>query len=99
MAAAREEMRSSMDIDRDVPASPHTPAAAAAAAQQDGTMANGVYNAQPERSPTPPPHRTSPSQSQPSDGGEAFKLAGNKFYKAGDYDRAIQEYNKGKLRV
>lgn len=97
MAAAREEMRSSMDIDRDVPTSPAV--AATSPAQHDATMANGVYNnAQLERSPTPPPHRTSPSQSQPSDGGEAFKLAGNKFYKAGDYDRAIQEYNKGRSK-
>lgn len=44
-----------------------------------------------DRSPTPPPHRSPPPN---SDGGESFKLAGNKFYKQGEYERAIQEYNK-----
>lgn len=98
MAAARDEsMRSSMDIDRDTPSSPQeTPPAS----QSDSapTNSNGVQHGDTERSPTPPPHRSSPPQSQPSDGGESFKLAGNKFYKAGDYERAIEEYNKGQLQ-
>lgn len=42
-----------------------------------------------ERSPTPPPHRSSPTDP------DSFKLAGNKLFKDGDYSRAIQEYNKG----
>lgn len=56
---------------------------------QETQQKNGV-NGQ-ERSPTPPPHRSN------SDAGEAdsFKLAGNKFFKDGNYARAIEEYNKG----
>jgi DnaJ homolog subfamily C member 7 len=85
MAAARDDsMRSSMDIDRDTTASP----------QPEATpmSTNGIQNGDTDRSPTPPPHRSPPPN---SDGGESHKLAGNKFYKQGDYERAIQEYNKG----
>jgi DnaJ family protein C protein 7 len=65
--------------------------------QAEGAPTNttGVPNGDGESSPTPPPHRSSPPRSQSSDAGESFKLTGNKFYKAGDYERAIQEYNKG----
>ena len=52
---------------------------------------NGVNGTQEERSPTPPPHRSSPVTAD----ADSFKLAGNKFFKDGDYSRAIQEYNKG----
>ncbi|KAJ5697985.1 hypothetical protein N7488_011669 [Penicillium malachiteum] len=67
--AARDDQRSSMDID----------------SQEQKNGVNGQ-----ERSPTPPPHRSN------SDAGEAdsFKLAGNKFFKDGNYARAIEEYNK-----
>lgn len=44
-----------------------------------------------ERSPTPPPHRSSSN----ADEADSFKLAGNKFFKDGNYTRAIEEYNKG----
>lgn len=54
---------------------------------------NGV-NGEEERSPTPPPHR---SNSSSTDEADNFKLAGNKFFKDGDYRRAIEEYNKGML--
>lgn len=47
-----------------------------------------------ERSPTPPPHR---SDSSSTDEADSFKLAGNKFFKDGNYARAIEEYNKGML--
>jgi DnaJ family protein C protein 7 len=53
--------------------------------KQNGT--NGTV----ERSPTPPPHKSSGS----TDEADSFKLAGNKFFKDGDYRRAIEEYNKG----
>lgn len=55
--------------------------------KQNGT--NGTE----ERSPTPPPHKSSGS----TDEADSFKLAGNKFFKDGDYRRAIEEYNKGML--
>jgi len=60
---------------------------------QEAQQKNGV-NGTEERSPTPPPHR---SNSSSTDEAENFKLAGNKFFKDGDYRRAIEEYNKGML--
>ncbi|KAI3203163.1 hypothetical protein CBS147311_4264 [Penicillium roqueforti] len=44
-----------------------------------------------ERSPTPPPHQSNISSADEAD---SFKLAGNKFFKDGNYRRAIDEYNK-----
>jgi DnaJ family protein C protein 7 len=55
--------------------------------QQQNT-ANGTE----ERSPTPPPHRPTAASADEAD---SFKLAGNKFFKDGNYRRAIEEYNKG----
>jgi DnaJ family protein C protein 7 len=60
---------------------------------QEAQLKNGV-NGTEERSPTPPPHRSNASSTDEADN---FKLAGNKFFKDGDYRRAIEEYNKGKL--
>lgn len=51
--------------------------------KENGTVDEGM------RSPTPPPHKT-PAKVDP----EACKAAGNKFFKAKDYDRAIAEYSK-----
>ncbi|KAJ5534796.1 hypothetical protein N7527_001050 [Penicillium freii] len=51
---------------------------------------NGVNGTQ-ERSPTPPPHQPN---SVSADEADSFKLAGNKFFKDGNYRRAIEEYNK-----
>lgn len=58
---------------------------------QDVQMKNGANGE--ERSPTPPPHKSTGT----SDEAESFKLAGNKFFKDGNYKRAIEEYNKGML--
>lgn len=55
---------------------------------------NGVNGTEEERSPTPPPHRSNSSSTEEAD---SFKLAGNKFFKDGDYRRAIEEYNKGRF--
>lgn len=62
-----------------------------------------------ENRPTPPPHRTPTSptpQPEKSDKpekpeireaeAEAYKAAGNKLYKAGQYGSAIDEYTKGR---
>ncbi|KAJ5959784.1 Heat shock protein DnaJ N-terminal [Penicillium vulpinum] len=51
---------------------------------------NGV-NGTEERSPTPPPHQPN---SASADEADSFKLAGNKFFKDGNYRRAIEEYTK-----
>ena len=52
-----------------------------------------------EEGPVPPPHRTPTSPSPPPEvpkvDAEACKAAGNKCYKAGQYERAIEEYSKG----
>ena len=60
-------------------------------------LPNGVTNgvnghAESERSPTPPPHKPPP---KPPIDAEACKAAGNKFFKAKDYYKAIDEYSKG----
>lgn len=96
-AMAKEEARTStpMDVD-DAPAvngssQPPTPSHDAPGTFPDEET-NGV-NVREEKSPTPPPHRTPPP---PKVDPEACKAAGNKFFKAKDYDRAVQEYSKGK---
>ena len=64
-------------------------------------MANGVNGEQhdeDEERPRPPPHRTPtnppPQPEEPQIDAEACKAAGNKFYKAKQYDKAIEEYTK-----
>ena len=96
-AMAREEARNStpMDLDIDQPTTngasePATPSNDAPGAFPE-VDANGVSDRD-EKSPTPPPHRVPP----PKVDAEACKAAGNKYFKAKDYERAIQEYSKGK---
>ncbi|THW62237.1 TPR-like protein [Aureobasidium pullulans] len=58
----------------------------------NGTADKPVQNG--DGAPAPPPHKT-PSTPPPStEDAEAFKAAGNKYFKAGDYSKAIQEYTK-----
>lgn len=50
--------------------------------------------------PAPPPHKSNPtSPAAPAaptpEEAEAFKANGNKFYKAKEYKKAIEEYTKG----
>lgn len=52
--------------------------------------------------PVPPPHKstpTSPAAASPPtpEDAELFKAAGNRFYKAKDYRKAIEEYTKGTI--
>jgi DnaJ homolog subfamily C member 7 len=101
--AAQEGARSSMDVDSNVQVSspsaesPTTPLKVAPGAFPDnanGTL-NGVNGDRgDEKSPTPPPHRV-PMPEKPTIDAEAAKAAGNKFFKAKDYSRAIAEYTKG----
>ncbi|KIX95839.1 uncharacterized protein Z520_08547 [Fonsecaea multimorphosa CBS 102226] len=74
------------------PATPskEMPGAFSDQANSDATS-NGTNGHHDERSPTPPPHRVPPA---PKVDAEACKAAGNKFFKAKDYDRAIAEYTK-----
>ncbi|KUJ21035.1 TPR-like protein [Mollisia scopiformis] len=63
---------------------------------------NGPANGPKEKEqegPTPPPHKSTPTSPTPAPGpavdeAEAFKAAGNKFYKAKEYKKAIEEYTK-----
>jgi len=100
-----EANRTSMSMDRDAPdtseqnfvngsSPPVTPSREAPGAfpeHPSDNSTNGTSNASDERSPTPPPHRVTPQKVDP----EACKAAGNKFFKAKDYERAIAEYTKG----
>jgi len=53
---------------------------------------NGNNTREDTLSPPPPPHRIN---TQPKMDPEAAKAAGNKFFKAKDYGRAVAEYSKG----
>ncbi|KAK5685123.1 hypothetical protein LTS10_003199 [Elasticomyces elasticus] len=45
--------------------------------------------------PVPPPHKSPPPQPEkPAVDAEACKAQGNKFYKAQQYDKAVEEYSK-----
>jgi DnaJ homolog subfamily C member 7 len=103
-AMAREEARiaTPMDLDTDEqtftngastsqPPSPSKDIPGAFADPDTNHSANDEES-EGAKSPTPPPHKTPPP---PKVDPEACKAAGNKFFKAKDYDRAIQEYTKG----
>lgn len=108
MARQESESAGRMSIDRDIPdvnnhdssmsnggtSQPATPSREAPGAfpENDDTATNGTNGHSEERSPTPPPHKVAPP---PKVDPEACKAAGNKFFKAKDYERAIQEYTKG----
>lgn len=55
---------------------------------------NGANETNGERTPTPPPHKSNGNTAE----ADTFKLAGNKFFKDGDYRRAIEEFTKGVYR-
>jgi len=89
-----------MDIDREATTSPTPqspqengiPKAPGAFPNING--ANGHKEEEHTTGPPPPPHRT-PTSPSPAVDAEAHKAAGNKFFKAGNYNKAIEEYSKG----
>jgi DnaJ family protein C protein 7 len=100
-----------MDIDSDPHAQPATtpattesmPGAFNGAADVNMNGVNGPAADKKDRdeeAPTPPPHKSTPTSPvappapTPEDA-EAFKNAGNTYYKAREYKRAIEEYTKG----
>lgn len=101
--AAQEGARNPIDVDSNGPVSsqhaesPATPLKTAPGGFPEnahGTV-NGVNGDRgDEKSPTPPPHRVPMAEKSTVDA-EAAKAAGNKFFKAKDYSRAITEYTKG----
>jgi DnaJ homolog subfamily C member 7 len=101
--AAQEEARKSVDMDTNVKEaspkneSPSTPLKTVPGSFHDDPVGasngiNGDYGV--EKSPTPPPHRV-PVPEKPVVNAEAAKAAGNKYFKAKDYVKAISEYSKG----
>lgn len=91
-----------MDVDQDNGSSSAPPSSPPPAF----SATNGVNG---DGSPMPPPHRTpaSPPPQQPQQpqqprkpevDAEACKATGNKFFKAKEYDKAIKEYTKGRLK-
>lgn len=58
---------------------------------------DGYGDGEEGEAPAPPPHRSprSPPPQKEEVDAEACKAAGNKFYKAGQYEKAIAEYTKG----
>lgn len=76
-----------------------TPAPESSASLSNEAQVGENGQQQQEQRPTPPPHRTKttpppPPEIRPEEA-EAFKASGNKFYKAGQYGKAIDEYTKG----
>ena len=59
---------------------------------------NGMSDQEPVNGasgPVPPPHKTPSPPPKPAYDPEACKATGNKYFKAKDFTRAIQEYTKG----
>lgn len=90
-----------VDVDHDrpngTPSSPTQPIVPTSPGVSSGNNVNGTTNSM---APTPPPHKSAPTSPIPApaptaEDAEAFKTAGNKFYKAKEYKRAIEEYTKG----
>ena len=48
-----------------------------------------------DSSPVPPPHKAPSPPPKPAFDPEACKALGNKYFKAKDYTKAVQEYTKG----
>jgi DnaJ family protein C protein 7 len=91
-----------MDIDSDGPAAPSSPAPQSnMPGSFDIPKSNGTNGSTNGEGPVPPPHKSNPTSPVPPaaptpEEAEAFKTAGNKFYKAKEYKKAIEEYTKGK---
>ncbi|CZT52538.1 related to tetratricopeptide repeat protein 2 [Rhynchosporium secalis] len=90
-----------MDVDSDnhngAPSSP--PPQASMPGAFDSPKPNGTPLSSNGEGPVPPPHKSNPTSpvaaSPPTpEEAEAFKAAGNKFYKAKEYKKAIEEYTK-----
>lgn len=83
----------SMDIDREpVNGAPSTPPAnPSAQANFAVPIPNGASH---DEAPVPPPHKSNPSSPVPTpqDDAEAYKAAGNRFFKERNYAKAIAQY-------
>jgi DnaJ homolog subfamily C member 7 len=105
--ATNEPASKDVDMDRQQTSSPATVSSSAPATPS----ANGYVNSPiapevpPHRIPTSPspvaqtpvqkPQAPPPAEKKPQVDPEVHKAAGNKFFKAKEYAKAIQEYSKG----
>lgn len=80
----QDEEMYQMDVDSDTSATHQQPNGIS-----DHDQMNG------DDSPIPPPHKTPSPPPKPAYDPEACKATGNKYFKAKDYTRAVQEYTKG----
>ncbi|KAK3113815.1 hypothetical protein LTR53_008522 [Teratosphaeriaceae sp. CCFEE 6253] len=93
-------VRLDADQPMETPPPSETPGAFPSAAAENGVNGEGHDEPEPrEAVPVPPPHKTpaTPPPQQPVKpevDAEACKAQGNKFYKAGQYDKAVDEYTK-----
>lgn len=100
--SALSSMSDPMDIDCEglngTPTSP--PPQSSMPGSFDTPKTNGVTGSTNGEGPVPPPHKSNPTSPTPvapptAEEAEAFKTTGNKFYKAKEYKKAIEEYSKG----
>jgi hypothetical protein len=63
---------------------------------QDSNGMNGHVQDNGDSSPAPPPHKAPSAPPKPDLDPEACKAMGNKYFKAKDYSKAVEEYTKGK---
>jgi DnaJ family protein C protein 7 len=94
-----------MDIESEGPTGPNgAPASPPPQTNMPGSFdspkVNGTNGTSNVEGPVPPPHKSNPTSPAPiaaptPEEAEAFKTAGNKFYKAKEYKKAIEEYTKG----
>lgn len=87
--------RNSMDVDQE-PVNGAKPSSPQPSAQTNFSVPipNGTNH---QEAPAPPPHRSNPSSPVPTpeDDAEAYKAAGNRFFKEKNYAKAIEQYSKG----
>ncbi|KAF5129679.1 DnaJ subfamily C member 7 [Metarhizium anisopliae] len=91
-------MSDHMDIDREPVNGASSPASQpqsnpSAQANFSVPIPNGTHH---NDAPAPPPHRSNPSSPVPTalDDAEAYKAAGNRFFKDKNYTKAIEQYSK-----
>ncbi|PHH62580.1 hypothetical protein CDD81_6895 [Ophiocordyceps australis] len=89
--------RNSMDIDpkpaNGTPSPSSPPPTTSAQANFSIPLSNG---SNPSEAPVPPPHKSNPSSPipTPQEDADAYKAAGNRFFKDQNFDKALEQYTK-----
>ena len=98
LSGVSDPLTTPMDIDREGSSLPSSPVPDVVGENQNSNGGGLEGHTECDTSPVPPPHRVNPATSpppKPAIDPEICKAVGNKFFKAGDYKKAIQEYSKG----